>query len=90
MQLTFSSNTTSSWITTSSSQVFFQAAGTFGGGTLTIETQLSDGSSVQSIQDASWTSGPISKVVVCPPGLPIRAKLAGATSPSVVVDITPF
>lgn len=88
MQTTLTTNTSTEWLTNHEGHVFVQAAGTWGSGTLTVEVRLEDGSTVQSIQDGSFTSGPISKHVTVPRGIPIRLTLSGSSGASIVTQVT--
>jgi len=72
MQTTLSTNTSTAWQSDHAGTVFLQAVGTFGGGTLTVEVQLEDGSTTQAVQDGSFTSGPVSKIIEIPRHMPVQ------------------
>ena len=72
MQTTLSTNTSTAWQSDHAGTVFLQAVGTFGSGTLTVEVQLEDGSTTQAVQDGSFTSGPVSKIIEIPRHMPVR------------------
>lgn len=89
MKFTLSANGSTAWYSTQVGEVGFQFAGTFGGGTMKLQIMLSDGSTVQDVQDASYTSGPVSKVYLGAPGMLVRLTLSGATTPSIVGHFYP-
>lgn len=88
MQTTLSTNASTEWYTAHEGHVFVQAAGTWGSGTLTVEVRLEDGSTVQALEEGAFTSGPISKHVTVPRGIPIRLKLSGSSGASIVTQVT--
>ncbi len=88
MQTTLSTNTSTGWNRDHNGVVFLQASGTFGGGTLTVEVLLDDGSTAQTMADGSFTSGPVSKLINVPRGRGVRLTLAGSSGASVVTILT--
>ena len=88
MQTTLSTNTSTAWQSDHAGTVFVQAVGTFGGGTLTVEVQLEDGTTAQAIQDGSFTSGPVSQILEVPRHMPVRLTLSGSSGASIVTSIT--
>lgn len=88
MKTTLTTNTSTSWVTDHNGSAFMQAVGTWGGGTLTIEIQLIDGSTVQALEGGAFTSGPVSKIVKAPRGTPVRFTLSGSSGASIVTQIT--
>ncbi len=88
MQTTLSTNTSTAWQSDHAGTVFVQAVGTFGGGTLTVEVQLEDGTTAQAIQDGSFTSGPVSKILEVPRHMPVRLTLSGSSGASIVTSLT--
>lgn len=87
MQTTLSSNTSTEWFYNHGGSVFAQASGTFGSGTLTLECLLTGGSVTHTLEDGSFTSGPVSKVVTLGPGVPVRFTLAGSSGASIVTEL---
>lgn len=90
MQFSLTSNTSTDWVSNHSGEVFLQAVGTFGGGTLTAQIRLADGSTVQAVEDGSFTAGPVSQYLTVPREMPVRFTLSGATTPSIVGEIRGF
>lgn len=88
MQTTLSADGSTAWYKPHNGYVFLQAVGTFGGGTLTAQIMLEDGSTVQALEDGAFTAGPVSQQANIPAGAPIRWTLSGSTSPSIVTQIT--
>jgi hypothetical protein len=84
MQTTLTTNTSTAWTSAHDGNVFIQAVGTFGGGTLTVEIQLPDGTTTQAVEDGAFTAGPVSQSLRVPNEMPVRLTLAGATNPSIV------
>lgn len=90
MQFTLSADGSTAWETQHAGEVFLQAVGTFGGGTLTAQIRLADGSTVQAVEDGSFTAGPVSQYLTVPREMPVRFTLSGATTPSIVGEIRGF
>ena len=88
MQTTLSTNTSTAWQSDHAGTVFVQAVGTFGSGTLTVEVQLEDGTTAQAIEDGSFTSGPVSKILEVPRHMPVRLTLSGSSGASIVTSLT--
>lgn len=84
---TLSSNTSTDALTQHSGTFWAHVAGTFGGGTCTLEYQTPGGGTWYAIEGGAFTSGPISRVVQLPGNCPVRATLSGATTPSVAVHL---
>lgn len=87
MKTTLTTNTSTNWYSAHDGKLSLQAAGTFGGGTLAAEIMLEDGSTVQAIQDGSFTAGPVSKLLQLPPNTPVRLTLSGSSGASIVTQI---
>lgn len=88
MQTTLSTNTSTEWHTRHDGHVFVQAVGTFGGGTLTVEVRLEDGSTVHAVEDGAFTSGPVSQHLTIPREMPVRLTLSGSSGASIVTQLT--
>ena len=88
MQTSLSTNTSTAWQSDHAGTVFVQAVGTFGSGTLTVEVQLEDGTTAQAIEDGSFTSGPVSKILEVPRHMPVRLTLSGSSGASIVTSLT--
>ena len=84
MQTTLSTNTSTAWTSAHDGNVFIQAVGTFGGGTLTVEIMLPDGTTTQAVEDGSWTAGLVSQTLSVPNEMPVRLTLSGSSGASIV------
>jgi hypothetical protein len=84
-QITITANGTNTFQTTMGKQYAFKAAGTFGGGTVSL--QWTDGTNDVEYPDGSFTAdGAVEFLAI---GSPTKVVLSGATTPSIITDVIP-
>lgn len=84
---TLSANGSTATLSVQVTALFLQLSGTFGGGTAVVEYKPLGSSTWYAVEGASFTSGPVSRVLSLPISAVARVTLSGATSPSLVVHL---